>query len=136
PKSGTRWTPTQRLQARLFNVLQRWSVALADPRFAWIDPTAPTRNYAALLVADAECWEQEHLPEERVIRLLGSLLGSFIRTERSVGYLLSISAEDRERALGRLTPEARTLGSGLVYCALRPSASWRDYLFEWQPALV
>jgi hypothetical protein len=136
PKPGTPWTPTQRLRVRLFNVLQRWSLALADPRFVWIDPTAPVRNYAALLVADAECWEQGHLPEERIIRLVGSLLGSFIRTERSHGFLLSLSEEDRQHALARLSGEARTLGAALVYCALRPSASWRDCLFEWQPPLV
>jgi hypothetical protein len=136
PKPGTPWTPTQRLRVRLFNVLQRWSLALADPRFIWIDPTAPVRNYAALLVADAECWEQEHLPEERIIPLLGSLLGSFIRTERSRGYLLSLSDEDRQRALARLSREARALSAALVYCALRPSSNWREYLFEWQPALV
>jgi hypothetical protein len=121
---------------RLFNVLQRWSLALADPRFVWIDPTAPTRNYAALLVADTECWEQGHLPEDRVVRLAGSVLGSFVRTERSRGYLLNLTAEDRERAVTRLSNEARTLGAALVYCALRPSTEWWDHLFEWQPALV
>ena len=86
-KPGTPWTPTQRLRVRLFNVLQRWSMALADPRFVWIDLAAPVRNYAALLVADAECWEQGHLPEDRVLQLVGTLLGSFIRTDRSRGYL-------------------------------------------------
>jgi hypothetical protein len=136
PQPGKRWTPSQRLRVRLFNVLQRWSLALADPRFVWIDPTASVRNYAALLVADAECWEQEHLPEERVVRLMGTLLGSFIRTERSRGYLLSLSDEEQQRALDRLSAEARALNAALVYCALRPSAKWRDYLFEWQPALV
>ena len=65
-ETGTPWTPTQRLRVRLFNVLQRWSLALSDPRFVWIDLAAPVRNYAALLVADAECWEQDHLPEDRV----------------------------------------------------------------------
>lgn len=135
-KTGTPWTPTQRLRVRLFNVLQRWSLALADPRFAWIDPAAPVRNYAALLVADAECWEQDHLPEDRVIRLVGTLLGSFIRTERSRGYLVSLSDDERQRMLSHLTPEARALGTALVYCALRPTAKWRHYLFEWQPALV
>src|SRR5262249_11050215 len=129
-------TPTQRLRVRLFNVLQRWSLALADPRFVWIDPTAPVRNYAALLVADVECWEQKHLPEERVIQLVGTLLGSFIRTERSRGYLLSLPEDERERALARLAPEARALGAALVYCALRPSVKWHDYLFDWQPALA
>ncbi len=136
PQPGKRWTPTQRLRVRLFNVLQRWSLALADPRFVWIDPTAPARNYAALLIADTDCWEQGHLPEERIVRLLGTLLGSFIRTERSRGYLLLLSEEDRQRPLDRLSPEARALAAALVYCALRPSAKWRDYLFEWQPALV
>jgi hypothetical protein len=136
PNPATGWTPTQRLRVRLFNVLQRWSLALADPRFVWIDPMAPVRNYAALLVADAGCWEQQHLPEDRVIRLVGSLLGSFIRTERSRGYLLSLSEEERQRALARLSGEARALGAALVYCALRPSLKWREYLFEWQPALV
>jgi hypothetical protein len=133
---GTRWAPTQRLRVRLFNVLQRWSLALADPRFVWIDPTAPARNYAALLVADAECWEQEHLPEERVVRLLGTLLGSFVRTERSPGYLLSVSDSERQSAIARVSSEARDLGGALIYCALRPGAKWRDYLFAWQPALV
>ena len=135
-KPGTPWTPQQLLRVRLFNVLQRWSLALTDLRFAWIDPAAPVRNYAALLVADAECWEQGYLPEDRVIRLVGTVICSFIRTERSRGYLVSLSEDERQRALSRLTPEARALGTALIYCALRPSAKWRTYLFEWQPALV
>jgi hypothetical protein len=135
-KTGTPWTPTQRLQVRLFNVLQRWSLALADPRFVWIEPAAPVRNYAALLVADVECWEQGHLPENRVVRLVGTLLGSFIRTDRSRGYLVSLSEDERQHAVSRLTPEARALGTALVYSALRPTAEWRNYLFEWQQALV
>lgn len=135
-EKGAPWTPTQRLRVRLLNVLQRWSLALADPRLVWIDLAAPVRNYAALLVADAECWEQGHLPENRVIRLVGTLLGSFIRTDRSRGYLVSLSERERQPALSRLTPEARALGAALVYSALRPAAKWRDYLFEWQPALV
>ena len=135
-KPGTPWTPQQRLRVRLFNVLQRWSLALADPRFAWIDPAAPVRNFAALLIGDAECWEQEYLPEDRVARLVGTLIRSFIRTERSRGYLVNLSDDERQQALGRLTPEARALGTALVYSALRPSAKWRAYLLEWQPALV
>lgn len=78
----------------------------------------------------------EHLPEERVVRLLGTLLGSFVRTDRSPGYLLSVPDGERQSALARVSSEARTLGGALVYCALRPSAKWRDYLFAWQPALV
>ena len=77
------------------------------------------RNYAALLVAVTECWEQEHFPEDRVIRLIGTLLGSFIRTERSRGYLVSLSEDECHRVLSRLTPEARTPAppSSTVRCA-------------------
>ena len=67
---------------------------------------------------------------------LGALYGSFIRTERSPGYLLILADEERQRALDRLPVEARALGAALAYCALRPNAKWREYLFDWQPALV
>ena len=58
------------------------------------------------------------------------------RLLRSPGYLLSVPDGERQSALARVSSEARTLGAAVVYCALRPSAKWRDYLFAWQPALV
>ena len=51
------------MNPRRINVLQRWSLALADPRLVWIDLAAPVCNYAALLVADAECWSRTTLPK-------------------------------------------------------------------------
>jgi hypothetical protein len=136
PRPGTPWTPERRLQVRLFNVLERWCGALNDPRFAWIDLAAPSRNYSTLLIALAECWEQQYLPEHRVVRLLTTLLSSFLRSERAHGYLLSLEADEREQAITRLPAEARTLAGALAYGALRQQAEWRSAIFELQPALV
>lgn len=136
PKPGTPWTPERRLQVRLFNVLERWCGALNDPRFAWIDPAAPARNYFTLLAALAECWEQHYLPEHRVVRLLTTLLSSFLRSERARGHLLSLEEREREQALARLPAEARILAGALAYAALREQGEWRSSVFELQPALV
>lgn len=136
PGTGKRWTPEQRLRVRLFNVLQRWALALSDPRFAWIGTAAPIRNYGALLVACAECWEQAYLPEERVIMLIGSLFGSLLQTDRARGYLLLLPEEQREEACARMPPESRAISAALAYAALRPSARWSTYLFDWQPAIA
>lgn len=135
-KPGAPWSPERRLQIRLFNVLERWSRALSDPRYAWIDPLAPLRNYLALVPAVSESWEQAYLPEHRVVRLAGTLFSSFLRSERANGYLLSLDDVERQRALAALPLEARLLASGLLYAALRPTAPWREYLFEWQPSVV
>ena len=134
--TGTPWTPERRLQVRLFNVLERWCGALNDPRFRWIDPSAPTRNFSALLAALYECWEQAYLPPARVEHLLETLYGSYIRTERGSGYLLSVEAEERTSALRRLPPEATVLGGALAYASLAPAQEWRLVIFGWQPFLV
>ncbi len=136
PQPGAPWTPERRLQVRLFNVLDRWCGALNDPRFAWIDPAAPARNYSTLLVALGECWEQHYLPEHRVVRLLTTLLSSFLRSERARGYVLSLEADEREQAVARLPAEAKTLAGALAYAALREQGDWRSSVFELQPALV
>lgn len=134
--SGTPWTPERRLQVRLFNVLERWCGALNDPRFRWIDPSAPTRNFSALILALFECWEQGYLPSERVEHLLQTLYGSYVRTERGPGYLLAVDEDERAGALGRLPVEARTLGGALAYAVLAPSQEWRRAIFLFQPFLV
>jgi hypothetical protein len=136
PKHGAPWTPERRLQVRLFNVLERWCGALNDPRFAWIDPAAPVRNYSTLLVALAECWEQHYLPEHRVVRLLMTLLSGFLRGERARGHLLSLEEGEREQALARLPADAKMLTGALAYAALREQGDWRSSVFELQPALV
>jgi hypothetical protein len=136
PKPGTPWTAEQRLRVRVFNVLERWCGALNDPRFAWIDPAAPVRNYSALLAALARCWQEEFLPHERVVRLLETLFAAFVRSERAAGYLHSLADEDREAALARLPPEARLLAGGLCYALLRRDAEWREIIFRVQPFLI
>ena len=97
--TGVPWTPERRLQVRLFNVLERWCGALNDPRFRWIDPSAPTRNFSALIVALYECWEQGYLPPPRIEDLLATLYGSYVCTERGPGYLPSVDEDERGAAL-------------------------------------
>lgn len=133
---GTPWTLEQRLQVRVFNVLHRWSAALADPRFIWIERTAPVRNFSALLVAIARCWEEGYLPVDRVLRLLETLMTSFIGADRVRGYLLSVNEDVRTQALAGLSAEARSLAAALCYCALRETAPWREWVFRIQPFLV
>jgi hypothetical protein len=133
---GTAWAPERRLQVRLFNVLERWCGALNDPRFRWIDPSAPTRNFSALIVALYECWEQGYLPPPRIEHLLETLYGSYVCTERGPGYLLAIDEDERAAALGRLPREARILGGALAYAVLAPTREWRQTIFAWQPFLT
>jgi hypothetical protein len=136
PKPGTPWTAEQRLRVRVFNVLERWCGALNDPRFAWIDPAAPVRNYSALLAALARCWQENFLPHERLIRLLDTLFSAFLRGERAVGYLHSLSDEEREKALARLPQEARVVAGALCYALLREQTTWREVVFRFQPFLI
>lgn len=132
---GTLWTPQQRLQTRLFNVLDRWCRVLSDPRLRWIDPLAPARNYLYLVKALYECWAESYLPRHRMIRLVGTLFGSYIRTDRAPGYLASLSAEDRAAATAIVTSAARDFATAMVYCSLRPDVHFREHIFEWQPFL-
>jgi hypothetical protein len=133
--TGVKWTPEQKLQVRVNNVLQRWCGALIDPRFTWIDRYAPVRNYSALLLGLAECWEQEFLSRERLTRLLETLFTGFVASERAPGYLLGLADEDRAEALSRLPREARLIGGALCYCLLSTEADWREIVFGLQPFL-
>ncbi|GHO96271.1 hypothetical protein KSF_063190 [Reticulibacter mediterranei] len=134
--SGKPWTPTQRLRVRLFHVLERWARAMNDPRLRWVNPLAPVRNYAALLQAIAECWENAYLPDPKLLAVLQTLFESFITGKDATGYLLSIDQLDRDAALARLPDDARSLASALVYIALRPHSNWQSYVFNWQIFLI
>jgi hypothetical protein len=132
---GAPWTPHRRIQTRLYNLLNRWCQALADPRLRWIDPLAPARNYLYLVKALYECWAESYLPRDRMIPLVGTLFGSYIRTDRAPGYLGSLSDEERAAAISSVTNEARQFAAALIYCGLRPEADFRNHIFEWQPFL-
>jgi hypothetical protein len=121
---------------RLYNVLKRWSVALADPRFFWLSPVAGVRNYAALLWAVAECWRQEYLPEDRVRDLIEALLASFIRGERSRGYLWLLEEDERSEAIEAVPEEARELAGALAYSVFRDTTIGHPYIFDWQAFLA
>jgi hypothetical protein len=133
--TGVQWTPEQKLQVRVYNVFQRWCGALNDSRLIWIDRYAPVRNYSALLLGLAECWEQEFLPRDRLTRLLETLFSAFVTGERAAGYLAGLTEEDRTQALTRLPRETRLIGGALCYCVLRNAADWREIVFRIQPFL-
>jgi HKD family nuclease len=130
--SGKQWTPTQRLQVRLMNVLTRWARALTDPRMNWLQPYSSVRNFQVLLYAIAELWELDALPESKLIKATELLFGSFVRSEEASGYLFSISEDERAEALTRLSPEAGDLAAALIYLGLRPKSNWQGHIFDWQ----
>ena len=83
---------------------------------------------ARSIVALYECWEQGYLPPERIERLLETLYGSYVRTERGPGYLLTVEEDERAGALGGLPAEARTSAghSPTPYSRLRRSGDARS----------
>lgn len=129
---GHSWTPTQKLQVRLFNVLSRWARALADRRMDWIQPIASLRNFQAILYALAELWELQALSEPKLKQALGLILGSFVRSESASGYLFQIEKIDRDEALERLSQEARDVATALAFIGVRKSTAWQENVFEWQ----
>ncbi|MBA2557022.1 MAG: hypothetical protein H0V12_06710 [Chloroflexi bacterium] len=135
-REGQSWTPDQRLQVRAYNVLQRWSQALADPRSRWIEDLAPTVHYGALLGAIREIWAQQTwLPPHRLPGLAFTLFSAFIRSERSPGYLFSIDETEREAGIDAIRAEEwGAQAAAIAYCALR-DAKPADY-FAWQAFLV
>lgn len=137
PTPRERWTPERRLQVRLFNVLERWCAALADPRLRWLDGLAPVGNYAALVGALDECWREGYLAEHRVVELVGVLLSAFVRGERRPGFCAALDEADRVRVTEILAAsEAPEIAAGLVWASVRSSRrDLLDYLFAWQPAL-
>ena len=130
------WSPESRLRVRLFNVLKRWSVALADPRFFWISPAAGVRNFIALLYALTECWRKNYLPEDRVRDLIEALMASFIQGERSRGYLWLLEDDERSKAIDAVTEEAREVADALVYAVFRDTTIGHPYIFDWQVFLA
>lgn len=133
---GQSWTPDQRLQVRAYNVLQRWSQALADPRSRWIEDLAPTLHYGALLGAMREIWAQQTwIPPHRLPGLAYTLLSSFIRSERSQGYLYAIDESERETSIAAVRAEGwGAQAAAIAFCALR-DAKPPDY-FAWQAFLM
>ncbi len=138
--TGQPWSPDRRLQVRVYNLLDRWSRAIGDPRLAWINPLAPVRNYAALVGAVGECWKGGYLPADRATRLAETLFGTFIRTEGAPGYLAALTDVQRAEALKALRPEARSVAAAVAYAALVPiwqgQSSAREQVFTWQPFVV
>ena len=136
-REGHRWTEDHSLAVRAYNILHRWSLAVGDPRTRWLTNTAPVRHFELLLDALAQIWVQDEpwLAEERLRKLLHTLLGAFVRTERTVGFLCRTPDDVRDEALAELRAgPGPWLAAGLTFIALRVAPSGE--FFDWQPFLV
>lgn len=136
-REGQRWTTEKRLATRAYNVLHRWSLAVGDPRVQWLAKDAAVRHFELLLAALEQVWAQgdDWIPRHRTTRLLETLLGAFVRTERAAGYLVRLPEDERVEALRAMSAgPAPGLAAALTYLALYdapPAAA-----FGWQPFLV
>lgn len=117
------------LQRRVGNLLLRWSKALNDQRFRWIDPAAPAVNYHLLLDALAASRAGRYVTPTRASTITLALLQSF------QGYILALEEDERENVLSRLSDEDAHVAAALVYAALEPASAWREVVFEWQPSI-
>lgn len=140
---GHRWTMTQRLRVRAFNVLMRWSSAVNDPRVRWFGAYAPVRHYLALLGALARIWPQARMPDDKdrwltadqLARLAANLFSAFVRPENGLGYLASLHDDERAAAVELLRAQgAPATAAALAYCVLRGAKA--DVFFAWQSFLV
>lgn len=133
---GRKWTPSQRLAVRAYNVLHRWSLAVADPRIRWLSESAPLVHYIGLLGALLRIWQQrEWIPEHRLAKIAKTLFGAFIRTERTTGYLEALGEAERVEFLAQIrTSAAPQVAAAIAFAALRSATP--DEFFEWQPFLT
>ena len=142
-RAGYRWTTPQRLRVRAFNVLARWSAAIADPRLRWFGELAPVRHCVALISALAQMWPHARGAEEdklwlrsdQLSRLAESIFAAFVRSERGRGYLSGLDEALRENAITSLREcGATSMAAAIAYCSLyraKPAT-----FFSWQPFLV
>lgn len=142
-KAGIAWTDARRIRLRAYNVLMRWASAVNDPRVRWFGDQAPARHYVALLGALARIWpqiraerdEDRWLTPEQAERILRTLLGAFIRTDRSAGVLAGLPDDERLELQALLAAQgAPSMAAALAHDVLR-SARPATY-FDWQPYLV
>jgi hypothetical protein len=132
-----RWTPDKHVQVRLFNVLSRWSRALADPRLRWLSPLAPVRNFAAIQDAVVECWHGQYLAKDRLIALTGQLMVAFTGTDTVRGFVSVLDDTERAQALAAAS-RLRTspVTAALIYAAVQgTTADIASFLFDWQSFL-
>lgn len=140
---GHRWTMTQRLRIRAFNVLWRWSSAVNDPRVRWFGAYAPVRHYLALLGALARIWPQARMPDDKdrwlaadqLARLAANLFSAIVRPKNGLGYLASLHDDERAAAVELLRAQgAPATAAALAYSVLRGAKA--EVFFAWQSFLV
>ncbi len=124
-----------RQRVRAYNLLSRWSDAVADPRHALVSADAPAINYQTLLGVLLLAWLHEALDEDHLRRLLLKLLTAFVGEADGHGFLGRVADADRTAVVERLNPFMVEVAAGLVAIALAPGAQWRDDIYDWQPVL-
>jgi hypothetical protein len=132
--TGAPWSMEARQRVRAYNLLARWTAAVADPRHALIAPHAPVVNYETLLSVIFLAWANEALEIAQLRRLLRTLLDAFIGPAEGHGFLGRVNQTDRAAALRHLDPGFVDIGTGLAYVALT-GPHWREDIYDWQPTL-
>lgn len=135
-RAGTPWTMEARQRVRAYNLLNRWSDAVADPRHALVSAAAPVINYQTLLSVLLLAWIHEALEGNHLRRLLLKLLKAFIGEGDGQGFLGRVEDGDRKAVLQRLDPLMVEVAAGLVGVALGPDTAWRADIYDWQPMLA
>jgi hypothetical protein len=133
PGSGSPWTMEARQRVRVYNLLTRWSNAVADPQLNLLSTGAAAINYQTLLAVILATWLHDAFDRARLRKLLLVLLRAFIGQGNGKGFLGRAPEAEREDALGRLDPVALEIGAGLVATAF--SSSWRSDIYDWQPVV-
>lgn len=133
---GTQWTLSARERVRSRNLLRRWARALADPRHVWLSPTAPARNYEALLEVLALIWLSEALDAADIVQLLQELWTSFVGSNSRPGVIDRTDHDLADELIASLTDDSRQIGAALAYCALFGELGWATWVYDWQPFLA
>ena len=132
--AGAPWSMEARQRIRAYNVLARWTAAVADPRHALIAPHAPVVNYETLLSVIFLAWANDALQIAQLRRLLRTLLDAFIGPAEGHGFLGRVSQTERTAALTELEPAFVEIAAGLTYAALAVP-HWTEDIYDWQPSL-
>lgn len=138
-----RWKTSTRIRVRARNVLRRWAAAQTDPRLMWVDPLAPTGNFAMIAATLAHLrLERSRHPEQ--VELTGDDLDDlwqrwiqpFAGTGKGDGWLDQLDDTARTLARDRLPDWLPEAAAALCWLAIRPGTGHRERVVAFQPILA
>ncbi len=139
-RKGHEWGDDRRLAVRLFNVLERWCLAIGL-REAWFDELQEVSNFEGLvqvLSVVAESAELRSLvPPEKLARLVGALFKGFIGSPNRPGYFRSLQKGPQLEIVELLDARGATVSAGsLVGILVDPqNAAFKARVVDWKPWL-